>query len=107
MPSAIEQTAQLVKQPARLATGVRLPLTPIMRGHSNPGERSNNGVGSRGLDNNGAKSGESGDRAGRRALVRGCSQIAMSRLTGKCRHEGTEHSHWQKPKMHTFNAAQL
>jgi hypothetical protein len=42
-----------------------------------------------------------------RVLLRGCSQIAMSRLTGKCRHEGTEHSHWQKPKMHTFNAAQL
>jgi hypothetical protein len=45
-------------------------------------------------------------------LVRGCffeacSQIAMSRLTGKCKHECTEHSHWQKPKMHTFNAAQL
>ena len=66
MPSTIGKTAQLVKQPARLATGVHQPLTPAMRGHSNPGERSNNGVGSRGLDNSGAMNGESGDRAGRR-----------------------------------------
>jgi hypothetical protein len=63
MPSATEQTAQLVKQPAHLAL---LPLRPIIQGHGIPGERSNNGVGSRGLDNPGATTGESIDRAGRR-----------------------------------------
>jgi hypothetical protein len=63
MPGAIEQVAQLLKQPAHLA---RPPLTPIIRGHAIPGERSNNGVGSGGLDNSGATTGESGDRAGRR-----------------------------------------
>src|SRR5215468_6757885 len=62
----IEKMARFAKQPARLATGVRQPPTPAMRGHSNPGERNNNGVGSRGLDNSGAKNGESGSRAGRR-----------------------------------------
>src|SRR6516225_8525781 len=59
MPSAIGKTAHLV-------TGVRQPPTPAMRGHNTPGDSSNNGAGSRGLDNSGARSGESGSRAGRR-----------------------------------------
>jgi hypothetical protein len=64
MPNTIEQAAQLQKQPGHLA---RLPLTPIIRGHGILGERSsnNNGVGSGGLDNRGAKNGESGDRHNR------------------------------------------
>src|SRR5215475_4596663 len=37
-----------------------------MRGHNTPGDRSNNGAGSRGLDNSGATTGESGSRTGRR-----------------------------------------
>src|SRR5262249_43572693 len=37
-----------------------------MRGHNTPGDRSNNGAGSRGLDNSGAMTGERGSRAGRR-----------------------------------------
>jgi len=60
MPSATKKTANLVRQPAHRAGQVRLSLTQ-MRGHRIPGERSNNGVGSGGLDNNGAKNGESGD----------------------------------------------
>src|SRR5215471_17595513 len=66
MPSAIEKTARLVKQPTRLATGVRQAPTPAMRGHNTPGDRRNNGAGSRGLDTSGAMTGESGSRAGRR-----------------------------------------
>src|SRR5262249_54917649 len=66
MPNAIEKTARFVKRPARLATGVRQPPTPAMRGHNTPGDRSNNGAGSRGLGNSGATTGESGSQAGRR-----------------------------------------
>src|SRR5499433_956114 len=66
MPSTIGKTARFVKQPARLATGVRQPPTPATRGHNIPGDRSNNGAGSRGPDNCGAMTGESGSRAGRR-----------------------------------------
>ena len=43
--------------------------TPAMRGHNTPGDRSNNGAGSRGLDNSGATTGESGSRAGRAGLI--------------------------------------
>src|SRR5262245_61954401 len=62
----IEKMARFAKQPARLATGGSQPPTQASSGHSNPGERNNNGVGSRGLDNSGAMTGESGSRAGRR-----------------------------------------
>src|SRR5947209_3621062 len=66
-PSAIEKTAQFVKEkPARLATGVRQPPAPLTPGQGNRGERSNKGAGSRGLDNSGAMNGESGSRAGRK-----------------------------------------
>src|SRR6516165_6933992 len=57
------------KRTARLATGVRQPPTPEMRGHNTPGGRSNNGAGSRGLDNSGATTSESGSRAGRAGLI--------------------------------------
>jgi hypothetical protein len=76
MPSAIGKTALLAKQPTRLATGVRQPLTPAMHGHGIPGERSNNGVGSGGQDNSSAKNGESREHhsrpgaAGERASCR-------------------------------------
>src|SRR5262249_47669308 len=60
-PSMTKETAQLVRKPAHLARQVRLSLTQ-MGGHRIPGERSNNGVGSGGLDNRGAKNGESGER---------------------------------------------
>jgi hypothetical protein len=56
MPRSIEQVAQLLKQPAHPA---RQLLTPI------PGERSNHGVGSGGLDNRGTKNGESGEHHNR------------------------------------------
>jgi hypothetical protein len=71
MPNAIGETGQLQKQPA----------APIIRGHGIHGERSNNnGVGSWGLDNRGAKNGSgedhnrlgaAGERAGRpgRSLI--------------------------------------
>src|SRR5262245_64671480 len=57
-----------------------------MRGHSNPGEGNNNGVGSRGLDNSGAKNGESGSRAGRRFrdrwhLLRWLTKFARKKIT--------------------------
>ena len=61
MPSVTERTAQLVRKRAYLAGQVRPSLTQ-MRGHRIPGERSNNGVGSGGLDNSGAENGESGDQ---------------------------------------------
>ena len=57
--SVTEKTTQLVTKLIHIAGQVRLSQTQ-MRGHTIPGERSNNGVG-RGLDNNGAKNGESGD----------------------------------------------
>jgi hypothetical protein len=57
MLSVTERTAQL----AHLARQVRPSLTQ-MRGHRIPGERSNNGVGSGGLDNSGAENSESGDQ---------------------------------------------
>ena len=60
MPWVTEKTAQLIRRPAHLAGQVSLPLTQ-MRGHRIPGECSNNGVGSGGPDNSGAKNGESGD----------------------------------------------
>src|SRR5262245_44193797 len=60
MPRAIEKTAQFVRKPTHLASQARLLLTE-MCGQRIPGERSNNGVGSGGLDNSGAKNGESGD----------------------------------------------
>src|SRR5262245_6385419 len=41
-----------------------------MRGHSNPEERNNNGVGRRRLDNTGATIDESGSRVGRRFVDR-------------------------------------
>ena len=64
MPRSIEQVAQLLMQPAQPA---RPLLTPIIRGHVIPGERSsnNNGVGSGGLDNRGPKNGESGEHHNR------------------------------------------
>src|SRR5262249_9450738 len=85
-PSTIEKTARFVKQPARLATGVCQPLTPAMRGHNTPGDRSNNGAGSRGLDNSGAMTGESGSRAGRRVgdrwhLLRWLTKFARKKTT--------------------------
>src|SRR5215831_6091727 len=61
MPSVTERTAQLVRKRAYLARQVRPSLTQ-MRGHRIPGERSNNGVGSGGLDNSGAENSESGDQ---------------------------------------------
>jgi len=82
MPSAIGKTARLVKQPTRLATRVRQPLTPAMHGHVIPGKRSNNGVGSGGLDNSGAKNGESREHhsrpgaAGERASCR-CAMLGV------------------------------
>jgi hypothetical protein len=55
-----EKTTRLVTKLIHIVGQVRLSQTQ-MRGHRIPGERSNNGVGSGGLDNNGAKNGESGD----------------------------------------------
>jgi len=43
----------------------RPPLASIIRGHGILGERSNNGVGSGGLDNSQAENGESGERHNR------------------------------------------
>ena len=60
MPSVTKKTAQLVRKPAHLAELVRLPLTQL-HCHRLHGRRSNNGVGSGGQDNSGAKNGESGD----------------------------------------------
>src|SRR5262245_24480030 len=60
MPRVTERTAQLVRKRAHLARQVRLSLTQ-MRGHRIPERSNNNGVGSGGLDNRGAKNGESGD----------------------------------------------
>src|SRR5262249_29789565 len=57
---SLRKMGQLVPKPAHLARQVCLPLIQ-MRGHRIPGDRSNNGVGSGGLDNSGAKNGESGD----------------------------------------------
>src|SRR5262249_55025073 len=84
-PSTIEKTARCVKQPARLATGVRQPPTPAMRGHNTPGDSSNNGAGSRALDKSGAMTGERGSRAGRRLrdrwhLLRWLTKFALKRL---------------------------
>src|SRR5215471_14605702 len=64
MPSVSQKTAQLVRTLAHLARQVRLLLTQ-MRGHRIPGEHGNNGVGSGGLDNSGAKNGENGDHRNR------------------------------------------
>src|SRR6516225_2227023 len=64
MPSVTERTAQLLRKRAHLARQVRPSLTQ-MRGHRTPGERSNNGVGSGGLDNSGAKNDESGEHHNR------------------------------------------
>src|SRR6516225_8429099 len=61
MPSVTQKTAQLVRTPAHLARQVPLSLIQ-MRGHRSPGECSNNGVGSGGLDNRGAENSESGDQ---------------------------------------------
>ena len=79
MPGTIEQVAQLQKQPAHLA---HLPLTPIIRGHAIPGERSNNnGVGSGGRDNRGAKNGASGERHNRPGAAAG--ERASCRILGR------------------------
>ena len=62
----------------KAANALRQPLTPAMHGHGIPGKRSNNGVGSGGLDNSGAKNGESREHhsrpgaAGERASCRCC-----------------------------------
>ena len=61
MPSMTDRTAQLVRKRVHLARQVLLPLIQ-MRGHRIPGARSNNGVGSGGLDNSGAENGESGNQ---------------------------------------------
>src|SRR5262245_17370392 len=83
MPNAIEKTARFVDKPAHLGTGVHLPLTPIMGGHGNPGQRSNNGVRSGDLDNSGAMNGESGDRAGKDMMHDGSASAGLDRWEGE------------------------
>src|SRR5262249_16883090 len=61
-----------------------------MRGHSNPGERNNNGAASPALDHSGAMTGESGSRAGRRLrdrwhLLRWLTKFALKKTTNSSR----------------------
>ena len=61
-----KKKAQLVRKPAYLIVH---PSLIQMRGHRIPGERSNNRVGSGGLDHSGAKNGENGERNNQRGVA--------------------------------------
>src|SRR6516162_8548333 len=65
-----------------------------MRGHNTPGGRSNKGAGSRGLDNSGATTSESGSRAGRRLrdrwhLLRWLTKFALKKTMISSRNRST------------------